>query len=105
MQRLILDHEQRNETVPPAETPLHSSPIHSTAGKVMRSRYPTEQAAGGMATEAGPEERGGMNAEQRVENRRRALGSVSGLICGQSGRWSRSESESGDAPPVSAASS
>lgn len=46
----------RKETVPPAETLLHSSPIHSTAGMVMRSRYPAEQAAGGMATEAGPEE-------------------------------------------------
>lgn len=46
----------RNEILPPAETLLHSSPIHSAAGTVMRSRDLTEQAAGGMATKAGPEE-------------------------------------------------
>ena len=38
-----------DETVPPAETELHSSPIHSTAGKAVRSRQPSERAAGGMA--------------------------------------------------------
>lgn len=43
------------EALPPAETPLHSSPIHSTAGMEMRSGEPTERAAGGMATGAGPE--------------------------------------------------
>lgn len=45
----------RSQTSPPAETVFHSSPIHSTAGKVTRSRYATEGTAGGMANRAGPE--------------------------------------------------
>lgn len=60
MQKVVLDwfdYEHTNETVPPAVTVLHRSAIHSAAGKVLRCRYPTEQASGGMATKAGPEER------------------------------------------------
>ena len=65
-----------DETVPPAETELHSSPIHSTAGKAVRSRQPSERAAGGMANRSRSDTQkkggggGGGRGEDAVESGR-----------------------------------
>lgn len=98
----------KNEVLPPAETLLHSSPIHSAAGTVMRSRDPTEQAVGSMATKVGPEEtvyeisgfvnRGGQRTGLTDLADLRSVGQVEPAA-------SRSGSVSADRPRVSAASS